>query len=81
MTLASIPTVLQALRAGGPVIVADDEGHENEGDAVIAAQLATAETVAWVVAHTSGLIRAPMTNAIIAAMVTALRLSEVRAPR
>lgn len=64
MTIASIPTVLTALRAGRPVIVADDEGRENEGDAIIAAQSATPESIAWVVQHTSGLICAPMTNAI-----------------
>ncbi|WP_375401468.1 GTP cyclohydrolase II [uncultured Amnibacterium sp.] len=64
MTLASIPTVLAALRAGRPVIVADDEGRENEGDAIVAAQLATPESIAWVVQHTSGLICAPMTNAV-----------------
>lgn len=64
MTLASIPTVLDALRAGRPVIVADDAGRENEGDAVIAAQLATPETIAWMVHHTSGLICAPMTDTI-----------------
>lgn len=64
MTLASIPTVVETLRAGRPVIVADDEGRENEGDVVIAAQLATAESIAWMVHHTSGLICAPMTDAI-----------------
>ena len=38
MSLADIPTALDALRAGRPVIVADDEGRENEGDIVIAAE-------------------------------------------
>ncbi|WP_111718617.1 GTP cyclohydrolase II [Homoserinimonas sp. OAct 916] len=62
MTLATIPEVLAALRAGTPVIVADDEGRENEGDAIMAAEHATKEWVAWMVRHTSGYLCAPMPN-------------------
>ncbi len=64
MALATMEEVLDALRAGRPVIVADDEGRENEGDAVLAAELATPETVAWIVNNSTGFICAPMTNAI-----------------
>jgi 3,4-dihydroxy 2-butanone 4-phosphate synthase / GTP cyclohydrolase II len=64
MPLADIPTVLDALRAGRPVIVADDEQRENEGDAILAAQSATPETLAWVINNSSGFLCAPMTNAI-----------------
>ncbi len=64
MSLADIPTALEALRAGLPIIVADDEGRENEGDVIIAAESASQEWVAWMVKHTSGFICAPMTNAI-----------------
>lgn len=62
MTLADIPTALQALRDGRPVIVADDEGRENEGDVVMAAQFASQEWIAWTVRHTSGYLCAPMPN-------------------
>ena len=62
MTLADIPTALQALRDGRPVIVADDEGRENEGDVVLAAQFASQEWIAWTVRHTSGYLCAPMPN-------------------
>jgi 3,4-dihydroxy 2-butanone 4-phosphate synthase/GTP cyclohydrolase II len=62
MSLADIPTALQALRDGKPVIVADDEGRENEGDVVMAAQFASQEWIAWTVRHTSGYLCAPMTN-------------------
>jgi 3,4-dihydroxy 2-butanone 4-phosphate synthase/GTP cyclohydrolase II len=62
MSLADIPTALQALRDGRPVIVADDEGRENEGDVVMAAQFASQEWIAWTVRHTSGYLCAPMTN-------------------
>ncbi|PPH21677.1 GTP cyclohydrolase II [Rathayibacter toxicus] len=62
MSLASIPEALAALREGRPIIVADDEGRENEGDIVVSAQLASQEAVAWMVRHSSGFICAPMTN-------------------
>ena len=64
MPLTPVEEVVAALREGRVVIVADDEGRENEGDAVVAASLATQESIAWMVNHTSGFICAPMTNAI-----------------
>jgi len=64
MSLADIPTALAELRLGKPIIVADDEGRENEGDVIISAQLATQEWLAWTVRWTSGFICAPMTNAL-----------------
>ncbi len=64
MPLADMTEVLDALRAGRIVVVADDEGRENEGDAVVSAALATPESIAWIVNHTSGFICAPMPNAI-----------------
>jgi 3,4-dihydroxy 2-butanone 4-phosphate synthase / GTP cyclohydrolase II len=60
MSLATIPEVLDALRAGKPVIVADDEARENEGDAIMAAEFATQEWIAWMIRHTSGFLCAPM---------------------
>jgi 3,4-dihydroxy 2-butanone 4-phosphate synthase/GTP cyclohydrolase II len=64
MSLADIPTAVAALRAGRPIIVADDESRENEGDVIISAELATQEGVAWMVRNSSGFICAPMTNEI-----------------
>lgn len=60
MSLATIPEALEAIRAGRPVIVADDENRENEGDVVLSAQLATPEWLAWTVRWSSGFICAPM---------------------
>ena len=60
MSLTPMPQVLAALRAGRVVIVADDEGRENEGDAIASAELATKESVAWIVKNSSGLLCAPM---------------------
>ena len=64
MSLATIPEVLDALRAGRPVIVADDEARENEGDAVMAGQFASQQWIAWMVRNTSGYLCAPMPDEI-----------------
>ncbi len=60
MILSTIPEAVAALAVGRPVIVVDDEGRENEGDVVLAAELATAETIAWTVRNTSGFLCAPL---------------------
>ncbi|MGN7977126.1 GTP cyclohydrolase II [Microbacterium sp. 22195] len=60
MSLSTIDAALDALRAGRPVIVADDENRENEGDIIISAELASPEVMAFMVRWTSGLICAPM---------------------
>jgi 3,4-dihydroxy 2-butanone 4-phosphate synthase/GTP cyclohydrolase II len=64
MSLADIPTALEELRSGKPIIVVDDEGRENEGDVVLAAEFASQEWLAWLVRNSSGFICAPMTNEI-----------------
>ncbi|MFC4243448.1 GTP cyclohydrolase II [Gryllotalpicola reticulitermitis] len=64
MSLAGIPEAIAALRAGTPVIVADDESRENEGDIILAAEFATQEWLAWTIRHSSGFVCAPMTNEI-----------------
>ena len=58
--LSTIPEALDALRAGRPVIVADDENRENEGDIILSAELATPEWLAWTIRWSSGFLCAPM---------------------
>ncbi len=58
--MTGIPAALTSLRAGRPVLVADDERRENEGDVILSAQLATPEWIAWTVRHTSGYLCAPL---------------------
>ena len=41
---------------GSMVVVVDDEDRENEGDIILAAEHATAEAVAFMVRHTSGML-------------------------
>ena len=64
MKLSRIEAAVESLQAGRPVIVVDDEDRENEGDVVVAAELATKETIAWMVRHSSGFICAPLTHDI-----------------
>lgn len=62
--ISSIEEALAAIKAGRPVIVADNENRENEGDVILSAELATAEWIAWTVKHSSGLLCAPMSNEV-----------------
>ena len=47
---------IEAMRRGQPIVVTDDESRENEGDLILAGELAAAETVGFVVRHSSGVI-------------------------
>lgn len=60
----TIAEALVALQQGKPIVVVDDEGRENEGDLILAAEKATAESVAFMVRHTSGYLCAPLTGEI-----------------
>jgi 3,4-dihydroxy 2-butanone 4-phosphate synthase/GTP cyclohydrolase II len=60
MELSTIDQALDALRAGKPVLVADATDRENEGDAIISAELVTPEWMAWMIRHTSGFLCVPM---------------------
>ncbi|ANY22239.1 bifunctional 3,4-dihydroxy-2-butanone-4-phosphate synthase/GTP cyclohydrolase II [Gordonia terrae] len=59
--MTAVEEALRALRAGLPVLVSDDQGRENEGDVVLAADRVSPTWIAWTVRHTSGLLCAPMT--------------------
>lgn len=60
----TVETALDHLRVGRPVIVADDESRENEGDVILSGELATQEWMAWLVRVSSGLVCAPVTGEI-----------------
>jgi 3,4-dihydroxy 2-butanone 4-phosphate synthase / GTP cyclohydrolase II len=66
--LASVEELLAELRAGRMVVVMDDEDRENEGDLIMAAEHATAEAVAFMIRHTSGIICVPMEEQRLAAL-------------
>jgi 3,4-dihydroxy 2-butanone 4-phosphate synthase/GTP cyclohydrolase II len=58
--LNSVEEIVADLKAGRMVIVMDDEARENEGDLIMAAELATPEAVAFMIRHASGIICVPM---------------------
>src|SRR5215469_16514864 len=62
MPLADIEKAVAAVGRGEIVVVVDDEDRENEGDLIMAAELATPEKIAFFVKHTSGLICAPVSE-------------------
>lgn len=53
---ASIPDAIEDIRQGKIVIVVDDEDRENEGDMVMAAELATPEAMAFFVKYGTGIV-------------------------
>lgn len=59
----SIPEVLEELKNGRMVIVMDDEGRENEGDILVAAEHVTPEIINFMATNARGLICVPMEDA------------------
>ena len=62
MPLCSLEEALDDLKRGKFVIVVDDEGRENEGDLVMAAETVTTDAVNFMVTHARGLLCMPMTG-------------------
>ena len=60
MELSTIDEAIAQIRAGGMVVVVDDEDRENEGDLIMAAEDVTPEAIGFFLAHTSGVICAPV---------------------
>ena len=52
----SVLAAIAAVKAGKIVLVVDDEGRENEGDLIMAAEYATPATVGFIVRHSSGVL-------------------------
>ena len=59
--LATIEEALDDFRNGRFVIVVDDEDRENEGDLILAAEMATPEKVNYMLSHGRGVLCAPIT--------------------
>jgi 3,4-dihydroxy 2-butanone 4-phosphate synthase/GTP cyclohydrolase II len=63
LRLDSVERAIGDIKSGKAVVVIDDEDRENEGDLIFAAELATPELVAFMVAHSSGYICVPLPEA------------------
>ena len=57
----AIQRAVTAMRQGALIILVDDEDRENEADLVLAAEFATTERMAFLVAHTTGIVCVPLT--------------------
>ncbi len=76
-----IRAAIDALRAGRMVIMTDDEGRENEGDLVAAAQYATADTINFMVTHGRGLVCLALEPARVEQLGLPMMVRDNRAPR
>ncbi len=59
-----VAAAIEAFARGEMVVIVDDDDRENEGDLIVAAELATPEQIALMIRHTSGIICAPLTKEI-----------------
>ena len=62
MSFASIPELLDELRAGRMVVIVDDEDRENEGDLIMPAELVRPQDVNFMVTHARGLVCLSLTR-------------------
>ncbi|MHB8692209.1 MAG: bifunctional 3,4-dihydroxy-2-butanone-4-phosphate synthase/GTP cyclohydrolase II [Solirubrobacteraceae bacterium] len=79
--LASVEDAVEAIARGEFVVVADDEGRENEGDLIMAAESMTPAAMAFLVRHTSGLVCVGMTGERLDALELPLMVPEDREHR
>ncbi len=63
--LSRVEDIIADVKAGKPVIIVDDETRENEGDLIIAAEMATAQNINFMAREGRGLICLPMERRMI----------------
>ncbi len=78
--LTPMSEALELLARGEILVVLDDENRENEGDLIMAAELANPEKVGFFVRHSSGYLCAPMTAERAAALDLPLMVPESEDP-
>lgn len=62
MSFNTIEEALEDIRNGKMIVMVDDEDRENEGDLVMAAEMATPEAINFMATYGRGLICVPMTR-------------------
>jgi 3,4-dihydroxy 2-butanone 4-phosphate synthase/GTP cyclohydrolase II len=62
MSFASVPELLDEIRAGRMVVIVDDEDRENEGDLIMAAELVRPQDINFMVTHARGLVCLSLTR-------------------
>jgi len=56
VSFATIPELIDEIRAGRMVVIVDDEDRENEGDLIMAAEKVRPEDINFMVTHARGLV-------------------------
>jgi 3,4-dihydroxy 2-butanone 4-phosphate synthase/GTP cyclohydrolase II len=80
MNFASIPELLDDIRAGKMVVIVDDEDRENEGDLIMAAELVRPSDVNFMVTHARGLVCLSLTRERCRQLRLPLMVSDNRSP-
>jgi len=62
MSFNTVEEALEDIRQGKMIVMVDDEDRENEGDLVMAAEMATPEAINFMATYGRGLICVPMTR-------------------
>ena len=65
MPFASIPEVIEDLKAGKMIVLVDDEDRENEGDLVVAAEKCTPDVINFMVKYARGVVCLALTPVLI----------------
>jgi len=60
MSFSTIDEAIEEIKMGRMLVVVDDEDRENEGDLVMAAELATPEAINFMIMHGRGLVCMPI---------------------
>ena len=74
--VVTVEQALEEVRAGRLIIIVDDEDRENEGDLMIAAEKATAESINFMSRHGRGLVCLPLTSQRLAELQLPLMVRE-----
>ena len=80
MSFATIPELVEAIRAGRMIVLVDDEDRENEGDLVMAAECVRPEDVNFMAREARGLICLSLTQARCAQLGLAPMVNDNRSP-
>lgn len=80
MSFASIPEILEDIRAGRMVVIVDDEDRENEGDLIMAAELVRPSDINFMVTHARGLVCLALTRERCRQLNLPLMVADNRSP-
>jgi 3,4-dihydroxy 2-butanone 4-phosphate synthase / GTP cyclohydrolase II len=80
-SMAAVQTALARIRAGGMVIMVDDEDRENEGDLAMAADFVTPEAINFMARHGRGLICLSLTEERVTRLGLPMMAADNSSPR